>query len=64
MVFKMYSVKVNGKETKLEEVRVSAMPFNRTWPGKQRDISQSEKAYVLHIESEDIVNISVTSTAS
>ena len=62
MVFKMYLVKVNGKETKLEEVRVSAMPFNRIWPGKQRDISQSETAYVLHIESEDGVNISVTST--
>lgn len=60
----MYSAKVNGKEIKLEEVRVSAMPFNRTWPGKQRDISQSETAYVLHIESEHNANISVTSTAS
>ena len=60
----MYLVKVNDKETKLEEVRVSAIPFNRTWPGKQRDISQSETAYVLHIESEDDVKISVTSAAS
>ena len=54
----MYLVKVNGKETNLEEVRVSAMPFNRRWPGKQRDISQSETAYGLHSESEDDVNIS------
>ena len=60
----MYLVKVNDKETKLEEVRVSAIPFNRTWPGKQRDISQSETAYVLHIESEDDVKISVISAAS
>ncbi len=63
MVFNMYLVKVNNKEAKLETIRVSAIPFNRIWPGKQRDIAESETAYVLHIESEDIVNISVTSTS-
>lgn len=35
---------------KMEEIRVSAMPFNWLWTGKQRDISQEEKAYVLRIE--------------
>jgi len=44
-----YTVKVNGKTANLEEVRVSAMPFNRVWPGKQRDINQSEIAYMVRI---------------
>lgn len=56
----MYKVKVGGKEVELTEVRVSAIPFNRVWPGKQRDISQSEIAYVLHIEEYESVDISIT----
>lgn len=57
----MYSVRVNGNSAQLTQVRVSAIPFNRTWPGHQRDISQSEAAYVLHIENDNPVEISVTS---
>ena len=43
------SVKVfaNGKVLNVEEARVSAYPFNRSWPGKQRDISQSEISYFV-----------------
>lgn len=57
----MYSVKVNGNVAKLKPVRVSAIPFNRTWPGHQRDVSQSEVAYVLHLEDNGPVEISVAS---
>ena len=57
----MYSVKVNDNVAKLMPIRVSAMPFNRTWPGHQRDISQSEVAYVLHLEDNSPVEISVAS---
>ncbi len=56
----MYTVKINGKEAELIPIRVSAMPYNRLWPGKQRDISQSEIAYVLRVESAEAVNLSVT----
>ena len=56
----IYKVKVGGKEVELTEVRVSAIPFNSVWPGKQRDISQSEIAYVLHIEEYESVDISIT----
>lgn len=54
-------IKVNGKACKAEEVRVSAMPFNRVWPGKQRDISQSEIAYMVRIFEEEPVNIEIES---
>ncbi|MEE0867878.1 MAG: glycosyl hydrolase family 28 protein [Clostridia bacterium] len=49
---KLYEVTVNNKAAKLEEIRVSAFPFNRTWPGKQRDAEQSEIAYVLRIRED------------
>lgn len=55
-----YTVKVNGNKVKLEEIRVSALPFNRVWPGKQRDISQSEIAYMLRIHDDEPVFIEVT----
>ena len=57
----MYSVMVNGDIAELTQVKVSAMPFNRTWPGHQRDILQSEVAYVLHLEENKPVEISVES---
>lgn len=52
-------VTCNGVKKRLEEIRVSAIPFNRLWPGKQRDVSQSEKAYVLRIEDVAPVSIQV-----
>lgn len=55
----MYTVTVNGCIAELTQIRVSAIPFNRTWPGYQRNISQSEIAYVLHVENGDSVDISV-----
>ena len=40
-----YRVFVNRSEIDVFPVRVSAYPINRVWPGKQRDISQTEIAY-------------------
>ena len=37
-----YTVKVDGAEAPVSEVRCSAMPFNRRWPGRQRQIEQTE----------------------
>lgn len=42
-----YSVRINGRETAVEKIRVSAFPFNRLWPGHQRPEDQSEDAYVV-----------------
>lgn len=52
---------VNDEIAELSSVRVSAIPFNRTWPGKQRAISQSEIAYVLRTESLEPIRLSVKS---
>ena len=41
----MRKIFVNGKEIKVEKCRVSAIPFNVWWKGKQRPIEQSEEAY-------------------
>ena len=56
---KKYRVTVDGVPAKLEEIRVSAHPFNRIWPGKQRDISQSEVAYMLRLFGDEPVAISI-----
>jgi len=45
-----YSVTVDGMEAPLYCVHVSAHPFNRPWPGHQRDIGQSELAAMLTLD--------------
>ena len=37
-----YTVEVDGEKAPVSEVRCSAMPFNRRWPGHQRQIEQTE----------------------
>ena len=37
-----YTVLIDGKEVPLNSARVSAVPFNRYWPGHQRQIEQTE----------------------
>ena len=55
----MYKIKVNGLDVQTEEIRVSAYPFNRTWPGKQRDISQSETAYMLRVFGVGAIDVEI-----
>jgi hypothetical protein len=38
------SLEIHGKEIPLEECRISAMPFNRVWTGKQRTLDQTRLA--------------------
>ena len=37
-----YQIKINGKQVFPDFARVSAVPFNRRWPGHQIGIEQSE----------------------
>ena len=55
----MYRIFVNGVYTEPEIIKVSAYPFNRVWPGKQRNKSQSEIGYMLRIFGSGKLNISV-----
>jgi len=54
-----YSVTINGKDCPVRECRVSAMPFNRWWPGKQRDLSQTELAGFISFSGDENVTLRV-----
>ena len=58
-----YSVKINGVPAQLNSARVSAIPFNRRWPGYQRDISQSELVNFLSMTTDEAVSVEVTPSA-
>lgn len=52
---KDYKVYVNGREIPVYTCRISAYPFNRVWPGHQRQIEQTEiVSYVNLVSDEDI----------
>ncbi|MBQ8164528.1 MAG: hypothetical protein IJZ94_01750 [Clostridia bacterium] len=55
----LYKVKVNGLTCDVHQARVSAMPFNRTWPGKQRSIDQTEIAGFICFEADEKVTLEV-----
>ena len=37
-----YRIKINGQDVETNTARVSAIPFNRRWPGHQRSEDQTE----------------------
>lgn len=56
----LYRVTVNGEDCEVRACTVSAMPMNRTWPGHQRDRSQTEEAAFVHFYGDERVTLSVT----
>lgn len=48
-----YRVSVNGESAPVWSCRVSAIPFNRVWPGYQRDLSQTELAGFVTWETDE-----------
>lgn len=54
------TVTVNQRQAKPYLARVSAMPFNRGWPGHQRPLEQTEPAGFLSFESDGEVSVAVT----
>ena len=54
------SVTVNGIPAKTPAARVSAMPYNTSWPGMQRPIDQTELAPVLSFSADEAVTVTVT----
>ena len=57
-----YTVKINGVRAETNTARVSAVPFNRRWPGHQRDISQSEPIQFLSLATDEPLNFEITPT--
>ncbi len=55
-----YYVKVNGVAAETNTARVSAIPFNRRWPGHQRDISQSEPIQFLSLATDEALEFEIT----
>ena len=47
---KIVRVKCNGHPVALHEIRVSAHPINRVWPGYQRNPSQAERAWFVQFD--------------
>ncbi len=55
-----YQVKINDCQVTLDTARVSAMPFNRRWPGHQRQIEQSELVNFLRLATDEPLHFAVT----
>jgi len=54
-----YKVKLNGKEVSPDTARVSAVPFNRRWPGHQRELSQTELVNFLSFSMDGPVEVEI-----
>ena len=48
-----YEVKINGISVIPDTARVSAVPFNRRWPGHQRGIEQTELINFISFETDE-----------
>lgn len=55
-----YAVKLNGETAELNSARVSTVPFNRPWPGHQRQKSQSELVNFVSYEADEAVTFEIT----
>lgn len=55
-----YKVKINGKEVELNTARVSAVPFNRRWPGHQRGLEQTELINFLSCAADEPLDFEIT----
>ncbi len=59
-IFEGCSVTVNQRKVKPYMARVSAMPFNCSWPGHQRPLDQTELAGFVSVEADEVVSMTVT----
>ena len=55
-----YTVNVNGQLVTLDTARVSAVPFNRRWPGHQRGKEQTELINFLSLASDEALTFEIT----
>ena len=55
-----YEVKINGTPVALNTARVSKIPFNRRWPGYQRQQEQTELVNFLSASSDEVLTFEIT----
>ena len=55
-----YRVRVNGIDAPTDAARVSAMPYNRRWPGHQRTLDQTEGAEFLSLFADEPLTFEIT----
>jgi len=55
----LYTLTLNGQPCPVRKCFVSAHPFNRVWPGKQRDFSQAEEAAFAFFSTDGAVEAEV-----
>ena len=58
----LYTVRVNGQPAELDTARVSAMPFNRRWPGHQRSMDQTELVSFISLSADEPVTFEIIPT--
>lgn len=54
-----YRIFINGTEVKSNTARVSAVPFNRRWPGHQRSLDQTEEIQFLSLATDEPLNFEI-----
>ena len=54
-----YTVIINGEKLDLDTARVSAYPFNRRWPGHQRQIEQTELVNFLSLAVDGQIEVEI-----
>jgi polygalacturonase len=59
-----FSVKINGENAGVYRCRVSAMPYNTVWPGRQRPVEQTETASFISFGIADGIPASLCIEAS
>lgn len=57
-----FSVTLNGIPAAAVQVRVSAIPHNRLWPGQQRPLDQTELASYLSFAADEPVKVCLTAS--
>ena len=59
IVSRLYDITVDGETAQAYEARVSAMPYNTPWPGRERPLDQTELAAFISLESAGAVEFTV-----
>ena len=60
LAYKDYDIKINGIAATPDVARVSAVPFNRRWPGHQRQLEQTELINFLSLSTDEPLHFEIT----